>query len=246
MAASLKCCRRPRFPLGGGVQAISGSNQPLIAASSGCRSTDRQRSAPLQAVIVRRPILGLVLRRGPTAHPNQLSRWIHAVNPTNQFAQQSQSGAFLLFGHEAALPYAGQVRIEIDRVTIKNKARILSQLNHLNITQRPSIRASTRRRFICEISTNPRNHSKLLPTLRPSILHKFDRAVFRPLASRAPLFLEKQCRCPLYLAWSRVNAAAAACQMSTIDYRLSTALHNRFAIAENVRSPPPLRRTVCL
>jgi hypothetical protein len=168
------------------------------------------------------------------------------VNPTNQFAQQSQSGAFLLFGHEAALPYAGQVRIEIDRVTIKNKARILSQLNHLNITQRPSIRASTRRRFICEISTNPRNHSKLLPTLRPSILHKFDRAVFRPLASRAPLFLEKQCRCPLYLAWSRVNAAAAACQMSTIDYRLSTALHNRFAIAENVRSPPPLRRTVCL
>jgi hypothetical protein len=30
--------------------------------------SDRQRSAPLQAVIVRRPILGLVLRRGPTAH----------------------------------------------------------------------------------------------------------------------------------------------------------------------------------
>ena len=35
---------------------------------------DRQRSTLLQAVIVRRPILGLVLRRGPTAHPNQLSR----------------------------------------------------------------------------------------------------------------------------------------------------------------------------
>lgn len=55
---------------------------------------------------------------------------------------KSQSGAFLLFGHEAALPDAGQNGIEISRVTIKNKAHILSQLDRINInatTVYPSI-----------------------------------------------------------------------------------------------------------
>jgi hypothetical protein len=37
----------------------------------------------------RRPILGLVLRRGPTAHSTHLSRWIHTVNPISPFMQQS-------------------------------------------------------------------------------------------------------------------------------------------------------------
>lgn len=55
---------------------------------------------------------------------------------------KSQSGAFLLFGHEAALPDAGQDGIEISRVTIKNKAHILDQLDRINInatTVYPSI-----------------------------------------------------------------------------------------------------------
>ncbi|MET2831971.1 hypothetical protein [Mesorhizobium shangrilense] len=55
---------------------------------------------------------------------------------------KSQSGAFLLFGHEAALPDAGQDDIEISRVTIKNKAHILNQLDRINInatTVYPSI-----------------------------------------------------------------------------------------------------------
>lgn len=55
---------------------------------------------------------------------------------------KSQSGAFLLFGHEAALPDAGQDGIEISRVTIKNKAHILNQLDRINInttTVYPSI-----------------------------------------------------------------------------------------------------------
>lgn len=55
---------------------------------------------------------------------------------------KSQSGAFLLFGHEAALPDAGQDGIEISRVTIRNKAHILAQLNRINInatTVYPSI-----------------------------------------------------------------------------------------------------------
>lgn len=55
---------------------------------------------------------------------------------------KSQSGAFLLFGHEAALPDAGQDGIEINRVTIKNKSHILKQLDRINInatTVYPSI-----------------------------------------------------------------------------------------------------------
>lgn len=55
---------------------------------------------------------------------------------------KSQSGAFLLFGHEAALPDAGQVGIEISRVTIRKKAYILDQLDRINInatTVYPSI-----------------------------------------------------------------------------------------------------------
>lgn len=47
---------------------------------------------------------------------------------------KSQSGAFLLFGHEAALPDAGQDGIEISRVTIRNKEHILDQLDRINIS----------------------------------------------------------------------------------------------------------------
>lgn len=55
---------------------------------------------------------------------------------------KSQSGAFLLFGHEATLPDAGHKGIEISRVTIRNKAHILDQLDRINInatTVYPSI-----------------------------------------------------------------------------------------------------------
>lgn len=55
---------------------------------------------------------------------------------------KSQSGAFLLFGHEATLPDAGQDGIEITRVTIRNKTQILNQLDRINInatTVYPSI-----------------------------------------------------------------------------------------------------------
>lgn len=55
---------------------------------------------------------------------------------------KSQSGAFLLFGHEAALPDAGQDGIEISRITIRNKTQILTQLDRINInatTVYPSI-----------------------------------------------------------------------------------------------------------
>jgi hypothetical protein len=90
IAASLKLCCRPRLPVGAGTQAVSGSNQPLIAASSDRRSTDRQRSARLQAVIVRRSVCGLVLGWGPDTHTFLLSRWIQNMNPLNRFVQQSR------------------------------------------------------------------------------------------------------------------------------------------------------------
>ncbi len=50
---------------------------------------DRQRSTLPQAVIARRPVRGLILRRGPAAHALQLSRWIHNMNPLSSFVQQS-------------------------------------------------------------------------------------------------------------------------------------------------------------
>jgi hypothetical protein len=59
---------------------------------------------------------------------------------------KSQSGAFLLFGHEAVLPESGQEGIEIARVTIVNKADILAQLDRINInatTVYPSIDQTT-------------------------------------------------------------------------------------------------------
>jgi hypothetical protein len=55
---------------------------------------------------------------------------------------KSQSGAFLLFGHEVALPDAGQDGIEISRVMIEDKKHILKQLDQINInatTVYPSI-----------------------------------------------------------------------------------------------------------
>ena len=57
---------------------------------------------------------------------------------------KSQSGAFLLFGHDVTLPDAGQDGIEINRVTIRhgNMNRILDQLDRINInatTVYPSI-----------------------------------------------------------------------------------------------------------
>lgn len=55
---------------------------------------------------------------------------------------KSQSGAFLLFGHEAALQDAGQDGIKVSRITVQNKAAILAELDRINVnatTVYPSI-----------------------------------------------------------------------------------------------------------
>lgn len=46
---------------------------------------------------------------------------------------KSQSGAFLLFGHDASLPESGAEDIKVYRFVIKNKTAILKQLDQLNI-----------------------------------------------------------------------------------------------------------------
>lgn len=45
----------------------------------------------------------------------------------------SQSGAFLLFGKDAILPETGHSALNIQRITVRNKGAILSQLDKLNI-----------------------------------------------------------------------------------------------------------------
>lgn len=55
---------------------------------------------------------------------------------------KSQSGAFLLFGHDAKLSEGGMDGIEVDRVRVTDKREILKQLDRLNInatTVYPSI-----------------------------------------------------------------------------------------------------------
>lgn len=58
-----------------------------------------------------------------------------------------QSGAFLLFGHEAILPEDGNEIISISRITVENKGEIIKQLDKLNINERtvyPSIENSAK------------------------------------------------------------------------------------------------------
>ncbi|CAN7318496.1 FRG domain-containing protein [Caulobacter sp. LjRoot300] len=74
--------------------------------------------------------------------PDDLGSIICVKAKRNNTRIKSQSGAFLLFGHEAALPESGQEGIEIARVTITDKRHILDQLDRINInatTVYPSI-----------------------------------------------------------------------------------------------------------
>lgn len=59
---------------------------------------------------------------------------------------RSQSGAFLLFGHDVVFPSSGTENIEVDRIEVTNKANILRQLDSINVnatTVYPSIIETT-------------------------------------------------------------------------------------------------------
>jgi hypothetical protein len=78
----------------------------------------------------------------PRIDPDHLGSIICVKAKQTNNRIKSQSGAFLLYGHGAVLPESGQDGLEISRVRVTNKERILEQLNTLNInatTVYPSI-----------------------------------------------------------------------------------------------------------
>lgn len=78
----------------------------------------------------------------PNINPDDLGSIICVKAKRTNIRIKSQMGAFLLFGHETALPEGGQDGIEIARIKITNKRKILKQLDAINInatTVYPSI-----------------------------------------------------------------------------------------------------------
>lgn len=78
----------------------------------------------------------------PRIIPDDLGSILCAKAKQTNTRIKSQLGAFLLFGHEAVLPDLGQDDLEIFRITVRNKQRILAQLDSINInatTVYPSI-----------------------------------------------------------------------------------------------------------
>lgn len=78
----------------------------------------------------------------PKINPDDLGSIICVKAKRTNIRIKSQMGAFLLFGHEIALAEEGEDGIEIARVKISNKRKILRQLDAINInatTVYPSI-----------------------------------------------------------------------------------------------------------
>ena len=75
--------------------------------------------------------------------PDDLASIVCAKAKQTNSRIKSQSGAFLLFGHDATLPETGQDGLEVSRISIVEKQSILKQLDSINInatTVYPSIR----------------------------------------------------------------------------------------------------------
>lgn len=65
--------------------------------------------------------------------PDDLSRILFVRGRIANQRISSQSGAFLLFGHEAVLPDTGHSGLKVDRIYVSNKKAILQELSRLNI-----------------------------------------------------------------------------------------------------------------
>lgn len=65
--------------------------------------------------------------------PGDLSRILFVRGRIANQRISSQSGAFLLFGHEAVLPDTGHSGLKVDRIYVSNKKAILKELSSLNI-----------------------------------------------------------------------------------------------------------------
>ncbi|HDS8576572.1 TPA: FRG domain-containing protein [Klebsiella variicola] len=66
-------------------------------------------------------------------HIPDLSRIVFVRGRIANQRISSQSGAFLLFGHEAVLPDTGRSGLNVDRIYVSNKKAILQELSRLNI-----------------------------------------------------------------------------------------------------------------
>ncbi len=75
-----------------GSVAVDGLSPPIACRLRRPRHVriepDRQRSAALERVVIRGPVQGLVGRCARSAHPPQLSRWIHKMNPSRDLCNR--------------------------------------------------------------------------------------------------------------------------------------------------------------
>lgn len=69
----------------------------------------------------------------PCINPADLNRIVFIKGRNANARISSQSGAFLLFGHDALLPETGHSSLNVKRITIRNKPEILKTLNRMNI-----------------------------------------------------------------------------------------------------------------
>lgn len=69
----------------------------------------------------------------PQIIPEDLRKIICIKGKKNNDRISSQSGAFLIFGHDAILSEKGSTEITVKRITISNKKSILKELDQLNI-----------------------------------------------------------------------------------------------------------------
>ena len=89
-AASLSTGCRPRLPVGRATHAMSGSNQTVSdPRRSSAFAIGPEPMAP-QWLTLRGPVQGLVGRCVRSAHPPQLSRWIHEMNPRRDLCNKAE------------------------------------------------------------------------------------------------------------------------------------------------------------
>ncbi|WP_144157381.1 FRG domain-containing protein [Paraburkholderia sp. BCC1885] len=83
----------------------------------------------------------------PRIEPKHLQSILCVKGKRSNDRISSQSGAFLLFGHEAVLDEAGADGISVVRISVTNKAEILRQLDGMNINEStvfPNIESSAK------------------------------------------------------------------------------------------------------
>jgi hypothetical protein len=71
----------------------------------------------------------------PEIKPSDIGRVVCVKGKRSNTRISFQSGAFLLFGRDAQLPEGGNADVQVTRFTVSNKAKILKELDQLNINE---------------------------------------------------------------------------------------------------------------